>query len=55
MTISLHTQTSAPNITAATAYPRWTRQAPQKRNFLKPEPTFIRPLPTTSLQHLKAV
>lgn len=55
MKISLHTQTRAPNAAATTAYPRWTRQAPQKRNFLKPEQIFIRPLPTTSSQHWKPV
>jgi hypothetical protein len=56
MTISLHTtRTSAPNTAAATSVSRWTRQAPQKRNFLKPEPIFIRPLPTTSLQRWKPV
>ncbi len=55
MTISLHTQTSAPNIAVATSVSPLEQQAPQKRNFLKPERIFIRPLPTTSLQHWRPV
>ncbi len=54
MITSLHTQTSASNTAERRpAYPRWTRQAPQKRNFPKPEPIFIRSLPTSSLPHWK--
>ncbi|STP91453.1 Uncharacterised protein [Enterobacter hormaechei] len=56
MTISLHYPGQAPlTPQRRPAYPRWTRQAPQKRNFLKPERIFIRPLPTTSLQRWKPV
>lgn len=43
MPISLHTQTSALTPQRRLAYPRWTRQAPQKRNFPNPKPIFIRP------------
>lgn len=53
MITSLHTQTSASNTATATSVSRWTRQAPQKRNFPKPEPIFIRLLPTSSLPHWK--
>ena len=53
MTISLHTQTSAPTPQRRPAYPRWTRPAPQKRNFLKSKQIFIRPLLTTSFLPLK--
>lgn len=56
MTISLHTTwTSAPNTGAATSVSPLEQSGSSKTNFLKPERTFIRPLPTTSLQHLKAV
>lgn len=55
MTNSLHIQTSALTPQRRPAYPRWSSQAPQKRNFLKPEQILIRPSPTTSLQRLKPV
>ncbi len=56
MTMNLHTQTTAPKAHRRPAYPRWSSQAPQKRNFQgqKQSPCWRsqnRPLPDRNGQH----
>ncbi len=48
-------RTSAPNTAAATSVSSLEQSGSSKRNFLKPERIFIRPLPTASLQRWKPV
>ena len=53
MITSLHTQTSASNTATATSVSPLDPSGPQNEIFQKPEPIFIRSLPTSSLPHWK--